>query len=427
MVTSSTGERLKVFISYSRTDSSEFADELVAGLEIAGFAPFLDRHDIAAGEDWEARLGGLIAQSDTVVFVVSPEAVKSERCTWEVNRTLELSKRLLPVIFKPVPDHYIPEKLKRLLFVRFDSGLGFARPLSQLAEALRVDLDWIREHTRLEEIATRWDRRGRPESLLLRGDDLMAARAWDAVRKPEAPEITDLQRAFINSSTEAESARASGEREKLEELRRAQQATALSKKPEYFVSYAWGDTTPEGLTCEAVVDRLCASAERRGIVILRDKNLLGLGKRISAFMQRLGEGDRVFIVLSDKYLKSSFCMYELSEVWRNCRQDDEEFLSRVRVYTLPTAKIWSPLERAQCAVHWKQESGKLEAIIKEHGYDILGDKDYQRYKFMKEFSHSIGNILEAVTDVLQPRSFEDFEKYGFDPPIAGQRVVDGGK
>ena len=43
------GERLKVFISYSRRDSSEFADELVGGLELAGFAPFLDRHDIAAG------------------------------------------------------------------------------------------------------------------------------------------------------------------------------------------------------------------------------------------------------------------------------------------------------------------------------------------------------------------------------------------
>jgi len=32
----------------------------VAGLELVGFRPFLDRHDIAAAEDWEARLGALI-------------------------------------------------------------------------------------------------------------------------------------------------------------------------------------------------------------------------------------------------------------------------------------------------------------------------------------------------------------------------------
>ena len=39
-------QKLKVFISYSRKDSSDFAEELVAGLELAGFAPFLDRHDM---------------------------------------------------------------------------------------------------------------------------------------------------------------------------------------------------------------------------------------------------------------------------------------------------------------------------------------------------------------------------------------------
>src|SRR5262245_50485465 len=135
-------DKLKVFISYSRRDAADFADELVAGLELAGFAPFLDRHDIAAGEDWEARLGGLIAESDTVVFVVSPEAVKSERCIWEVDRTVELSKRLLPVIHKPVEDNSIPEKLRRLQFVRFDTGRSITRSIAELAEALRQDLEW---------------------------------------------------------------------------------------------------------------------------------------------------------------------------------------------------------------------------------------------------------------------------------------------
>src|SRR5262249_13165241 len=194
---------LKVFISYSRKDSADFADELLARLKVAGFAPFLDLHDITAGEDWEVRLGGLIEQSDTVVFVVSPEAVKSERCVWEVDQTIELSKRLLPVIYKPVPEHDIPKKLSRLQFVRF-AGRGITRPLSELAEALQQDLDWIREHTRLGELAQRWEGRTRPESLLLRGDDLDAAKAWMATRKGGAPEITDAQRAFIRASEGAE-------------------------------------------------------------------------------------------------------------------------------------------------------------------------------------------------------------------------------
>jgi TIR domain len=178
MADTGAGEKLKVFISYSRRDSAAFADELLAGLEVAGFAPFLDRHDIAPGEPWEARLGGLIEQSDTVVFVVSPEAIKSDRCVWEVEKTLALSKRLLPVTHISVPDNLIPEKLSRLQSVRFDAGRGVTRPLAELADALRQDLDWIRDHTRLGEIATRWDRRGRPESLLLRGDAIDEAKTW---------------------------------------------------------------------------------------------------------------------------------------------------------------------------------------------------------------------------------------------------------
>ena len=143
------GEKLKVFISYSRKASDAFVDDLVVGLEDRGFAPILDRHDIEPGEPWEARLGGLIEQSDTVVFVVSPEAVKSERCDWEINKTLALSKRLLPVIHKSVPDVEIPPKLSELQFIHFDTAPGVMRPVRELADALRVDFHWIREHTRL--------------------------------------------------------------------------------------------------------------------------------------------------------------------------------------------------------------------------------------------------------------------------------------
>jgi hypothetical protein len=85
-----TTDKLKVFISYSRKDSAAFADELVLGLEGRGFAPFLDRHDVKPGEPWEARLGGLVEQSDTVVFVISPESIKSERCVWEVDKARAL-------------------------------------------------------------------------------------------------------------------------------------------------------------------------------------------------------------------------------------------------------------------------------------------------------------------------------------------------
>jgi hypothetical protein len=67
--------------------------------------------------------------------------------------------------------------------------------------AVRQDVEWIREHTRLTETAARRQARSRvggaTDDLLLRGDDLTEARAWAARRKQDAPEITVLLRSFF--------------------------------------------------------------------------------------------------------------------------------------------------------------------------------------------------------------------------------------
>jgi internalin A len=91
---------------------------------------------------------------------------------------------------------------------------------------------------------------------------------------------------------------------------------------ECYVSYAWGDDrTPEGRAREEIVDRLCHAAIGQGHSILRDKDVLSSGDSISAFMRRIGSGDRIFVIMSDKYLRSPHCMFELSEIWRTSRQE----------------------------------------------------------------------------------------------------------
>ena len=176
--TSAGGEqKLKVFISYSRRDT-DFADGLVAALEACGFEPFVDKHDIAPGEPWEERLGRLIHSADTVVFAISPDAIASQRCAWEVQKAEELGKRLLPIVVKQVEEADTPERLKRLNYVFFTDGQAFGVALAALVKALNMDLDWIREHTRLGEMARRWQARDKNAVLLLRGGELDAARAW---------------------------------------------------------------------------------------------------------------------------------------------------------------------------------------------------------------------------------------------------------
>ena len=189
-----------------------------------------------------------------------------------------------------------------------------------------------------------------------------------------------------------------------------------SAKPEYYVSYAWNDDKPGGHEREAFVDQLCAAAEKRGITIIRDKTAMRFGERISKFMSRIAHGDRVFIVLSDKYLKSAYCMHELLDVWRNCREDDAEFIKRTRVFILPCAEIATLRQRTQYIVHWKKRFEETEALVKEFGPAILGAADLSDYRLMSDFVNKTPDMLRLVQDVLRPQSFDAFVKYGFDDP-----------
>jgi internalin A len=175
----------------------------------------------------------------------------------------------------------------------------------------------------------------------------------------------------------------------------------------YCVSYGWNEESM------ALVNRLCEEASRRGKKVLRDLTGLGLGDRFTRFMQRLGTGNRVFVILSDKYLKSPNCMYELLEIWRNSKMADEEFLRRILVYRLPDAKMSTPLERARCAKYWKEQFTELDALVREAGADLLGEADFKSYKLMQDFAHRVGDMLALIADTLQPRNFDELVKYGF--------------
>jgi hypothetical protein len=209
-----TNNPLSVFISYARADASSFAQELMLGLEVAGFQAFLDRHDIAAGEEWEARLGSLIDASDTIVFIITPASARSARCLWEVEQAESRSKRVIPVVWAGVPESELPDQLKRRNFIFFNDGHSFAQSLSALAHALRVDLYWIREHTRFANLAGRWEERDRNESLLLRGQELSSAVEWLSSWRAPAPEPTRSQRDFIGESEATQNRLRSAERKR---------------------------------------------------------------------------------------------------------------------------------------------------------------------------------------------------------------------
>jgi WD40 repeat protein len=174
-----------VFISYSRKDTA-FADSLVAALLERGFNAYLDKKDIAPGEDWKDRLGKLIEAADTVVFLLSPDSIKSEICAWEVDEAERLSKRVLPAVCRPVVAAEVPGRLARLNWIDFSHAWDFDAALASLEQALLTDIAWLRELTRLVGLAEHWERGGRQPTQLMSQADIKATEQLLATRPQNA-------------------------------------------------------------------------------------------------------------------------------------------------------------------------------------------------------------------------------------------------
>ena len=230
--------KLRVFISYSR-DDLKFADQLDMALVAYGFECLIDREGISGGEDWKRRLGNLISEADTIVFVLSPSSARSEICDWEVEEAARLNKRILPVNCRPIEGLSPPPRLRELNYIFFYEepklpGSGFGNGLASLVAALNTDFDWLREHTRYLQRAIEWDTGGRPANRLLSGNDILEAKDWAARRPKGAPEPTALHLEFIRASEEEAEARLSEQRKQLEAVAAAQAAreTALHEAEE---------------------------------------------------------------------------------------------------------------------------------------------------------------------------------------------------
>jgi WD40 repeat protein len=199
--------KTKVFISYSRRDG-EFAAKLRAALTARGFQAYLDTRDISPGERWRVRLEELILAADAVVFIISPDSIASEHCAWEVARTLELKKNIIPLYWREAA---LPEGLSELNHVSFeaygrsyipDEAL-FEAAIIQLETALNIrEIIWVREHTKWVARAVEWDRAEppRPESKLLPTGDIAAIEAWAPLKTASAPEIPPVLRDYLRAS-----------------------------------------------------------------------------------------------------------------------------------------------------------------------------------------------------------------------------------
>ncbi|MBE7556399.1 MAG: TIR domain-containing protein [Anaerolineales bacterium] len=162
---------------------------------------------------------------------------------------------------------------------------------------------------------------------------------------------------------------------------------AASLEREIFVSYAWGGESEE------IVNRLDQALQAKGVTIIRDKRDLGFKGRIKAFMEQIGRGKAVIVVISEKYLKSENCMFELVQIARN-----GQFYDRIFPIVLADAQIYKPVQRIKYIQHWEQQIKELDEAMKTvSAANLQGFReDIDQYTEIRNTMAELTNIIKDM-------------------------------
>ena len=152
-----------------------------------------------------------------------------------------------------------------------------------------------------------------------------------------------------------------------------------STNAEIFTSYAWGGESEE------IVNQIDQDAQRKGITIIRDKRDAGFKAKIKEFMQRIGRGKAIIVVISKRYLESKNCMFELIEIAKN-----GQFYDRIFPIVLKDAHIYDPVERADYIIYWENKIQELDSKLKKI-----------------KSSANLTNLQEAITQYTESRATID--------------------
>lgn len=156
-----------------------------------------------------------------------------------------------------------------------------------------------------------------------------------------------------------------------------------------FLSYSWKD--------EKKADEIDVFFSGIGIDIRRDKKSIEQWGSIRAFMNSIQDSDYSIIIISDAYLKSVNCMYEITQLMK-----DEQYKDRIFPVVLDN-EIYQLKKRIDYIVFWEEkydEAKKEVARVKNP--ENTGKLSIELHQ-IREVSYSIGEFLDIIKDMNNPK------------------------
>ena len=275
----------QVIISYSDEDRTTM-ETIRQSLRRESITVWTNRTDIQTGEEFEAAIKRGIEQADNLVYLLSPDSVKSDFAQPELDYALSLNKRTIPVLVRKIPPEQVPSALRDLQYINLTDKVkddDYRLNLCQLLKILHQDAAYYNEHKILLTKALKWKRQHKNPSILLRGYNLQSAETWLKVaqtRTQHPPTI--LQEEFISASLQ---------QLPLESL-------------DVFISYSRADSD--------LARKLNDALQMQGKTTWFDQESIASG---SDFKQEIYRGikacDNFLFILSPRSVNSTYCASEV--------------------------------------------------------------------------------------------------------------------
>ena len=120
---------MKIFVSYSRRDAGDFANQINRHLSSFNYDIFTDVDDIRAGEIWSNTIEENISKCDIFVVIVTRGALQSPHVENEVLQAKKEKKTIIPCFHRTVINSDMKWGLDGIQGVEFDDKHELARNL----------------------------------------------------------------------------------------------------------------------------------------------------------------------------------------------------------------------------------------------------------------------------------------------------------
>jgi hypothetical protein len=168
--------------------------------------------------------------------------------------------------------------------------------------------------------------------------------------------------------------------------------------PEIFISYAW-EKQNDATFQTPLIKSLEQTLKEQNFDVKIDINSIQYKDNIKEFMRNLGKGNYIVVVITEKYLKSKNCMFEVLEMLKYADTRD-----RIFPIISSDAKIYESLKVVEYIKYWDAQIKELTDEAKSLsniGYAALIFEDIELMHEIRRILANFGNMLREM-NVLTP-------------------------